>query len=194
MRVKMYPYKNRAQIMSKDLGRELQECGAIKFEDFTLVSGIDSKYYIDIKKAITKPKILNLIRRHIIDIIVENNIKADYIACVELGAVPIGVAVSLETELPLIIIRKAQKDYGIKNRIVGDVEKGKVALFVEDVTTTGGSIISAVQILRNEGMIIEKVISVVDRDEGAEKALSKEGLNLINCLRIFPSEQGLKLL
>ncbi len=180
--------------MSKDLEDELQECGAIKFEDFTLVSGVESKYYIDIKKAITKPMILGIIRRHIIDIIVENNIKADYVACVELGAVPIGVAVSLATGLPLIIIRKIQKDYGIKNRIVGDVEKGKIALFVEDVTTTGGSILSAVQVLRNEGMIVQKVISVVDRNEGAEEALDKEELILIYCLRVFPSEQGLKLL
>ncbi len=191
MCAKTYPYKNRVQIMSKDLGRELQECGAIKFENFTLVSGVESKYYIDIKKAITKPRILGIIRRHIIDIIVENNIKADYIACVELGAVPIGVAVSLATGLPLIIIRKSQKDYGIKNRIVGDTEKGKIALFVEDVTTTGGSIISAVQVLRNEGMIIEKVISVVERDvernvdidEGAEESLNKEGLTLISLVK-----------
>lgn len=179
--------------MSKDLGRELQECGAIKFEDFTLVSGVESKYYIDIKKAITKPRILGIIRRRIIDIIVENNIKADYVACVELGAVPIGVAVSLATGLPLIIIRKVQKDYGIKNRIVGDIENGKIALFVEDVTTTGSTIINAVQVLRKEGMIIQKVVSVVDRDEGAEEALSKEGLILIYCLRTFPLEQGLKL-
>jgi len=197
--IKTYLNNNRVQIMSKDLGRELQECGAIKFEDFTLVSGVKSKYYIDIKKAITKPRILGIIRRHIIDIIVENNIKADYVACVELGAVPIGVAVSLATGLPLIIIRKVQKDYGIKNRIIGDIEKEKIVLFVEDVTTTGGTIISAVQVLRNEGMIVQKVISVVernveksvernvernvDRDEGAEEALNKEGLTLISLVR-----------
>lgn len=179
--------------MSKDLEEELQECGAIKFEDFTLVSGIESKYYVDIKKAVTKPKILGLIRKNIIDIIIENNIKADYVACVELGAVPIGTAVSLATGLPLIIIRKAQKNYGIKNMIVGDIEKGKIAIFVEDVTTTGSTIINAVQLLRNEGMFIQKVISVVDRDEGAEDALNKEGLMLLYLLRVFPLEQGLKL-
>ncbi len=162
----------------KDLEEKLQECGAIKFEDYRLVSGIDSKYYIDVKKAITRPEILGLIRKHIIDIIFKHYRKVDYIACVELGGVPIGTAISLATGLPLIIIRKEQKEYGLKNRIVGDIEKGKIALFVEDVTTTGGSVLNTVHILRNEGMIVQNVISVVDRDEGAKDALDKEGLTL----------------
>jgi orotate phosphoribosyltransferase len=59
----------------------------------------------------------------------------------------------------------------------------KTALLVEDVTTTGGSVISAVQALRDEGLFVRKVISVVDRDEGAEEALDKEGLDLISLVR-----------
>lgn len=167
----------------KELENKLLECGIITFEDITLVSGNESKYYIDIKKGITKPLILNIIRRHIIEIIIKNKIKADFIVCVELGGVPIGTAVSLATGLSLIIIRKAQKEYGIKNRIVGDIEKGKIALFLEDVTTTGGSVVSAVQVLRNEGIIVKNVISVVDRDEGAEEALNKEELELLYLIK-----------
>lgn len=163
----------------KELESKLQECGAVKFGDFILASGKKSRYYIDVKKAVTKPKILELICKHIVEVIVDCSIEADYIACVELGAVPIGVMVSVKTGLPLIIIRKAQKDHGVKSRIVGDPEKTKTALLVEDVTTTGGSVISAAQVLRNEGLIVTRVISVVDRGEGAEDALCKEGLGLI---------------
>jgi orotate phosphoribosyltransferase len=107
----------------------------------------------------------------------------DYIACVELGAIPIGVMISVWTWLPLLIIRKAQKDYGLKSRIVGDHEKAKTALLLEDVTATGGSVISAAQAMRDEGIIVKNVISVVDRDEGAEEALAKEGLILISLVR-----------
>ena len=166
--------------MKEDLRDKLQECGATKFGDFTLSSGKKSIYYIDVKKAVTKPEILKLICRQITDKIVDNDIQADYVACVELGAVPIGVLTSVWTGLPLIIIRKEQKDYGLKNRIVGDLEKKKTVLFVEDVTATGGSVLNAVKVLRSEELIVRTVISVVDRDEGAEDELGKEGLHLIS--------------
>lgn len=169
---------------NKELGDILQECDAVKFGDFTLASRKKSKYYIDIKKAITKPKILGLICDYIVDVISDHDIEADYIACVELGSVPIGVLVSVKTGLPLIIIRKVQKDHGLESRIIGDPEKAKTALLVEDVTTTGMSVISAVKALRDEGLIIRHVISVVDRDEGAEDALDKEGLTLMSLVKV----------
>lgn len=164
--------------MSKELGDILQECGTIKFGDFTLVHGGQSEYYVDIKKAITKPEILELISQHIISLIHDNDISADYVACVALGGIPIGVVVSIETGLDLLIIRKAEKDHGLKNRIIGDYEKKRVALLVEDVTATGGSVISAIYAMRNMGIIVKDVISVVDRNEGAKEALTKEGINL----------------
>jgi len=110
-----------------------------------------SRYYVDVKKAVTKPEILRLICRHIADIIIDHDIQADYIACVELGAIPIGVMMSVWTGQPLLIVRKAQKDYGLESRIVGDPEKTKTALLLEDVTATGGSVISAVKALRENG-------------------------------------------
>lgn len=169
--------------MDKNLGQVLQDCGAVKFGDFTLSNGNKSKYYMDVKMAVTKPKILKLISSHIVAEIMNRKIKADYIACVELGAVPLGTAVSLDTGIPLVIVRKTQKDHGLKSRIIGDPEKKKIALLVEDVTTTGGSVISAVHVMRNEGLIVRCVISVVDRDEGAEEALEKEGLRLISLVK-----------
>lgn len=169
--------------MDKNLGQILQDCGAVKFGDFTLASGKRSKYYVDVKMAVTKPKILKLISSHIVAEIVNRKIKADYIACMELGAVPLGTVVSLDTEIPLVIVRKAQKDHGLKNRIIGEFEQKKFAILVEDVTTTGGSVINAANALRNEGLMVEFVISVVDRNEGAEENLNKEGLTLISLVK-----------
>ncbi|MFA4956645.1 MAG: orotate phosphoribosyltransferase [Candidatus Methanoperedens sp.] len=162
----------------------LKECGAIKFGDFTLASGKKSKYYIDIKKASAIPGILKLIASEIAEKIKTKSIDADYIGCVALGGVPIAVAVSLETDLPLIIIRKEAKEYGTKGQIVGDFVKSSRVLMVEDVATTGGSVMKAIKLLREEGLIISNVIVVVDREEGARAALAAEDIELTPLVRI----------
>ena len=162
----------------------LKECGAIKFGDFTLASGKKSKYYIDIKKASANPRILKLIAREISRKIKNHSIDADYIGCVALGGVPIAVAVSLETDLPLIIIRKEAKEYGTKGQIVGDFIKNSNVLMVEDVATTGGSVLRAIRLLRDEGLLIKNVIVVVDREEGAHAALADESVELTPLVRI----------
>lgn len=165
--------------MYGDIKQILKACGAIKFGDFTLVLGKKSRYYVDVRKAVTKPKTLRIICDHIVEKMKNHVIEPDYIACVELGGVPIGVLVADRTGLPLIIVRKEAKDHGIKDRLVGDFEKGKTALLLEDVTTTGGSVTSAIKALRYEGLHVETIITVVDRQEGAEEIISEMGIILI---------------
>ncbi len=156
------------------LADALKEC--IKYGDFILASGKKSKYYVDIKKASTDPRMLKLIAQHITHILKLHSIYPDYIGCVALGGVPIAVAVSLETGLPLLLIRKETKEYGTKGQIVGEIERGKSVLLVEDVTTTGNSVLKAIKILRYEGLVIQHVIAIVDREEGAFKNL--EGVDV----------------
>jgi orotate phosphoribosyltransferase len=162
----------------------LKECKAIRFGDFTLASGKKSNYYIDIKKASAIPRILKQIAQEISIKIKQDSIDADYIGCVALGGVPIAVAVSLETDLPLIMIRKEAKEYGTKGQIVGDFIKNSTVLMVEDVATTGCSVLKAIKLLKDEGLIIRHVIVVVDREEGAHAALADEGVELIALVRI----------
>jgi orotate phosphoribosyltransferase len=165
--------------MYGDIKQILKECGTIKFGDFTLASGKKSRYYIDVKKAVTKPRILRIICDHIVEKMKNHVIEPDYIACVELGGVPIGVLVADRTGLPLIIVRKETKDHGTKGRLIGDFEKGKTALLLEDVTTTGGSVSNAIKALRDKGLHVETIITVVDRQEGAEETISGMGIILI---------------
>ncbi len=155
----------------------LKDSGAIKFGDFVLSSGKSSNYYIDVKLATTKPTVLGDICRNIIIKLIHKY--PDYIACVELGGVPIGTLVSYWEHVPMIIVRKAAKDHGTGGRLVGDFEKGGTAILVEDVTTTGGSSLSAVQALRDAGLLVNTVITVVDRQEGSEETLTGAGIKLI---------------
>jgi orotate phosphoribosyltransferase len=146
---------------------ELVRCGAVKFGDFTLTSGKKSRYYVDVKQAITIPVILRQIAKEI-----RANMKdAEVLAGVELGAVPILVAAALESNLPYVIIRKGERTHGTGKKMEGPSVRGKRVLVIEDVTTTGSSVQKAVELLRAEGALVSRVETVVDRGEGATELL-----------------------
>lgn len=154
--------------------KNLKSCGAVEFGEFTLSSGRISKYYIDIKKASTDPSILKTIAEKMKPFVTEKKI-----AGMELGAVPIAVALSLEMNLPYLIIRKGKKEYGTGKRIEGRLSKGERVLVVEDVLTSGGSALDAVETLRDAGAIVERVLTVVDREEGAKELLENSAIELL---------------
>ncbi|ETA68704.1 orotate phosphoribosyltransferase [Methanolobus sp. WCC1] len=159
----------------------LKACGAVKFGDFTLASGKKSSYYIDIKKASTDPKTLKIIAKEAGKVIKDMNL--DAVGGVVLGGVPLATAVSMETELPLILIRKSEKEYGTGGRFVGDFQEGSKILLLEDVTTSGGSVMDAIVAIREAGAVVDSVITVVDRESGAEKSLSDIGVKLVPLVR-----------
>jgi len=165
------------ETQKQELIAALKACGAVRYGDFTLASGKKSKYYIDIKKASTDPKTLKLIAQQAAFRIKQMDV--DIVAGVELGGVPLATAVSLETELPLLIVRKAVKDYGTKSRFVGDIKPENRLVMLEDVTTSGGSVRDAIDVIRETGANVKYVISVVDREEGAKENLNKAGTELI---------------
>ena len=145
---------------------------AILFGHFVLTSGKESDYYINVKKLITNPRILKLIAELMGEKAWELGIEFDRVAGPELGAVPIATALSLETEKPLVIVRKKPKGHGTGSQIEGEVKPGDRVLLVEDVTTTGGSVLRSAKVLEKEGAKISAIFVVVDREEGAEKNLS----------------------
>ena len=152
----------------------LKGAGALQFGTFTLASGRSSPYYVDIKRAVTRPELL----RTIADGMAPFAQDTDRIAGVELGAVPIAAAVSLASGKPYIMVRKASKEHGTKKEFEGELNRGDRVLFVEDVVTTGGTLRSAIDRLRAHGARVEDVVAVVDREEGGEKTLSEIGVRL----------------
>ena len=152
-----------------DLIQHLKSCGAIKFGRFVLTSGAISDYYIDIKKASTDPTILKDIAKRMSDYV--NGY--EMLAGMELGAVPLVVALALETGIPYVIIRKEKREHGTGKQIEGGEVTGKSVLIVEDVTTSGGSVVKTIQILRENNAEVDRVLAVVDRESGARELLQK---------------------
>lgn len=163
---------------TEELSRHLLESGAIKFGDFVLTSGRKSKYYVDIKDVATKPAVLELIAD-----IFSDMVSGTTIAGVELGAVPLLVATSLRRKIPYIIIRKERK-HGTGKLTIGDVVPGETVEVIEDVVTTGNSVLKAATYLRENGANVSKAFCVVDREEGGKELLKENNLNLTPIIRI----------
>ena len=158
----------------------LKECGAIKFGNFILTSGAKSDYYIDIKKASTNPIILKKITKEI----AKYSEGYDVIAGMELGAVPLIVSLSLETEIPYVIIRKNKRSHGTSKQIEGSSVNNKKVLIIEDVTTSGGFVLETIKILEMEKAIIDKVIVIVDRETGANEKIKQFNIDLVPLIKI----------
>jgi orotate phosphoribosyltransferase len=153
------------------VAQALLDCGAVKFGDFTLTSGAKSAYYVDVKMAATDPTTLKLVAKGFAELARRHG-PFDAVAGMELGAVPLATAVSLEAGLPLLIIRKGERKHGTGRRIEGRDPKGWTVFVVEDVTTSGGSTVEAVKVLREAGAKVTHASVVVDREAGGPKALA----------------------
>jgi orotate phosphoribosyltransferase len=159
-----------------ELIKLLKDNQVVKYGKFTLSSGKKSDYYVDMKRAITDPIILSKIAEIISKKI--DTLQIDKIAGPALGAIPIVTAVSIESTIPMLMIRKSKKGYGTSELIEGDLQNGDRVIVLEDVTTTGNSLIKAVKAVISNGGIVEKAYVIVDRNEGAIANLKDEGVNL----------------
>jgi orotate phosphoribosyltransferase len=100
------------------------------------------------------------------------------LAGVALGAVPLVAVTSVETGNPYVVVRKEAKEYGTANRIEGRLDAGETVVVLEDIATTGRSALDAVEALREAGAVVDRVLVVVDREEGARSLLADHGVEL----------------
>jgi len=148
--------------------------GSVRFGQFTLASGQTSKVYIDVKRAWTDPRRLDVMAEALAQRVGD----ADRLAGMELGAVPLVVATALRTGRPYLVIRKAAKDHGTRQRFEGDIPAGSRVLLIEDASSTGGSAMESVRIIRDAGGVVTRALVVVDRGMGAIERLRAEGIAL----------------
>jgi len=164
-------------MVTEKLLAQLVSSGAVKYGDFLLASGERSTYYVDVKTAATDPALLRLIGEEIAQIG-----GFQVVAGVAVGGIPIAVASALASGMPYAIVREKEKAHGREGLIIGDVA-GKDVLLVEDVTTSGGSALFGIRALRTAGARVLRVVTVVDREQGAGATLAQEGVILVPLVR-----------
>ena len=152
---------------------ECYQLGIIKFGRFTLKSGIESPFYVDLRPLASDPKILKRLANYLLDMLPLDNF--DLICGVPYAALPMATAMSLESYLPLIIKRKEAKDYGTKKMIEGIYTKGQNCLLVEDVITSGKSLLETIPEIEDEGITVSDIVVVLDREQGGKQMLEGKG-------------------
>lgn len=156
---------------NEELAKRIREVAYLE-GDFTLRSGKKSRFYIDKYLFETQPDILAELGRRLAERATSGT---TLIAGAELGGVALAAATAMAANLPFLIVRNAKKDYGTSKMYEGRVQVGDVVLLVEDIATTGGQVLEAAQVLCSAGAVVEKIVAVVDRGQGAAQKIREAG-------------------
>jgi len=151
--------------------------------DFVLRSGRRSSYYLDKYRFETQPELLRPLGEQLAALVAEHEPDAARLAAPELGAVTLAAAASLSSGVPFLIVRNEAKEYGTANRLEGVYEAGERVCLIEDVVTSGGAAVGALEALREAGLECRTVVCVVDREEGGADELARRAARLVALFR-----------
>lgn len=178
------------RIVEEELPRILIHTGALKFGLFTLSGGKLSPYYLDLRIIPSFPDAF----RTSIDLLAKAAKRVETInkiGGIPTGGLPWASVLAYSISKPLVYVRKEVKHHGREKMVEGMLTPGDKVLLVDDVITTGHNILSALQTLRAEGGVVEDALVLVDREEGGEEHLLKEGVKLHSATRMSQLAQQL---
>ena len=167
-----------AKDFTLELASFLLKSNSLRFGVFTLASGKQSPYYIDLRVLPSFPAYFRLAINALKDAVTKNVSEFDTLASVPTSGLMFGSALAYEMSKPFVYARKESKGYGTGNTIEGFLKAGSKVVIVDDVATTGTSISGAVEMIRSNGAIVEDVVALVNRHEGADEKLKKMGVKL----------------
>jgi len=152
----------------------------IKFGDFTLTSGKNSSYYIDLRLVPSYPHQFRKMVKNLQNLIIEKTglVNFDSLASVPTGGLVVASALAIEVVKPLIYVRNKPKEHGTTKSIEGKISAGMKVVMVDDVATTGTSVLNGIKQLKESGLLISDVYVIINRLEGADKALDDMGVQI----------------
>jgi orotate phosphoribosyltransferase len=159
--------------LMKQVGILLIKNNAIKFGDYILTSGKRSPYYIDLRLTISSPITMDWVGNALSRIIL-NEIgrhKIDKLLGVPTAGVPFATVVSQKLSIPLIYYRQARKEHGVRKKIEGILDRNDRVLIVDDLITTGESVIEAAEVVRDQGGVVNELVVLLDREQGGQEKL-----------------------
>ena len=160
--------------MQNELAKKIFECSHLT-GSFLLRSGKTSTEYFDKYQFESRPQLLQEIARAMKNLIPKDT---ELLGALEMGGIPIATALSFETNLPVVFVRKTAKDYGTCKFAEGPSVKNRRVTLIEDVITTGGQVVMSATDLRQDGALITDVLCVIDRSEGNTAKLSGAQINM----------------
>jgi len=167
---------------ANSLSTRLFEAGCIQFGTFTLKSGLTSPIYVDLRLLVSHPPLLREVARAMAD--AARELMFERIAAVPYAGLPIGVALALEMDWPLIYPRREVKEHGTRRAIEGYFQPGETALVVDDLITRGDSKLEAIAPLEAAGLTVRDVLVLIDREQGGAEDLARRGYHLHSILRL----------
>jgi orotate phosphoribosyltransferase len=166
----------------KPLIFSLYKIGAVKFGDFTLQNGETSKIYLDLRQIISYPDILRAVGEAIWQQV--SGYPFDMICGVPYTALSIATCISLQQNIPMVMRRKGTKEYETKQIIEGAFKTGQKCLIIEDIVTTGSSILETANDLEVAGLKIKNIAVLIDRQQGGESNLHQNHYNMHAALKL----------
>jgi uridine monophosphate synthetase len=166
----------------QSLALDLYRIGAVRFGDFVLKDGRHSPFYLDLRLLVGYPAMLRRVAQAMLARAA--TLQFDCLAGLPYAGLPIAVAMSLESDRPLVYPRKEVKDYGTRRQVEGVFQPGDRALVIDDVITTGGAKLEAIVPLREAGLVVEDILVLVDRGQAGAQALAAAGLRLHSVLKV----------
>lgn len=158
------------------VARALLDAGCVKFGAFTLKSGDTSPIYLDLRRLVSHPATMRAVAKAYAARLA--GLTFDRLAGLPYAALPIATAISLELERPLIYPRRETKDYGTRAAIEGDFRPGETAVVIDDLATTGGTKLEAIEKLTAAGLTVRDIVVLVDREQGAARSLAEAGYTM----------------